>query len=65
MTMHCCNYFRYRGLDVVDIEYAMAMFDYGEGIENLRFDIVLLELIGEIINKFNIIIKEDKINIKP
>jgi hypothetical protein len=65
MTMHCCNYFRYRGLDVVGIEYARAMFDYGEGIENLRLDIVLLELIDEIINKFNIIIKEDEVNIKP
>ena len=60
MTMHCCNYFRHRGSDVMDIEFARAMFEYGEGVENLRLDIVLIELINEIIDKYTFILEEDK-----
>lgn len=60
MTMHCCNYFRCRGLDVIDIEYARAMFEYGEGVENLRLDIVLLELVEKIIDQYQSILEEDK-----
>ena len=60
MTMHCCYYFSNRGLDVINIEYARAMFEYGEGVENLRLDIVLLELLNEIIDKYTFILEEDK-----
>lgn len=59
-TMHCSNYFNYRGMDVSNIEYARAMFEYGEGVEGLRLDIVLLELINEIIDKYSLILEEDK-----
>ena len=60
MAMHCQYYFRYRGLNTFDIEGARCTFEYGYGIEGIDMQGELTDLIGNILKKYEDILKQDE-----
>lgn len=60
LVMWCQYYFRYRGIDTLEIECARSILEYGEGVEGIDMYDEVTDLINIVLADYEAILEQDK-----